>query len=85
MGQKFYMEVRGSMTRFEPLTEAALNRLEPDDLTFADLVRMLTDCGLSLDHVVHDPGRSFAGTFYADYDEGLIFPSTSAGTTSRTA
>ena len=62
------------MTRFEPLTEAALNRLEPDDLTFADLVRMLTDCGLSLDHVVHDPGRSFAGTFYADYDEGLYIP-----------
>ena len=40
MGQKFYMEVRGSMTRFEPLTEAALNRLETD-LTFAELVQML--------------------------------------------
>ena len=84
MGQKFYMEVRGSMTRFEPLTEAALNRLKAD-LTFAELAQMLNACGLSMGCVVHDPGRSFAGTFYADYDEGLIFPSTSAGTTSRTA
>ena len=62
MGQKFYMEVRGSMTRFEPLTEAALNRLETD-LTFAELVQMLDACGLSIDHAVHDPRRKLAGTF----------------------
>lgn len=77
MGQKFYMEVRGSMTWFEPLTEAALNRLETD-LTFAELVQMLDACGLSIDHAVHDPGRKFAGTFYADYEKGLyltLYPS----------
>ncbi|WP_295749208.1 HD domain-containing protein [uncultured Oscillibacter sp.] len=70
MGQKFYMEVRGSMTRFEPLTEAALNSLETD-LTFTELVQMLDACDLSIDHVVHDPGRKFASTFYADYEKGL--------------
>lgn len=70
MGQKFYMEVRGSMTRFEPLTEAALNSLETD-LTFTELVQMLDACGLSIDHVVHDPGRKLASTFYADYEKGL--------------
>lgn len=74
MGQKFYMEVRGSMTRFEPLTEAALTRLETDGLTFGELAGMLDARGLSMDCVVHDPGRSFAGIFYAGYEEGFYIP-----------
>ena len=51
MGQKFYMEVRGSMTRFEPLTEAALTRLETDGLTFGELAGMLDAREIGRAHV----------------------------------
>lgn len=71
MSDEYYMEVRGSMTRFEPLTEALVARTTEDGLTLAELTEVLEQSGLSVSHVVHDPGRVFENTFYADYEHGL--------------
>lgn len=74
MGQKLSMELRGSMNRFEPLTEAAFPPGPENGLTLEELEKTLKTCGLSLEYVVHDPGRIFANTFYADFAHGLYIP-----------
>lgn len=74
MGQKYYMEVRGSMTRFEPLTGEAISRFSEDGLTLEEIAEKLAVCGLSMEYVVHDPSRAFANTFYADTAQGFYIP-----------
>lgn len=74
MSDRIYMEVRGSMSRFDPLTEAAVAATTEDGLTLAELTAVLEEHGLSIDHVVYDPGRIFPNTFYADPDRGCYVP-----------
>ena len=66
-----HREIRGAMTRFEPLTEQALQERGLESLTLAELKDALAQQGMSLEYVVHDPSRTFQNTFYADYDRGL--------------
>lgn len=67
----YYREIQGVMTRFEPLTEDAVQRYGEDGLTLSEVAGILAKHGLSLDYVVHDPTRSLLNTFYADYDRSL--------------
>ena len=69
--QRFYQEVRGVMTRFEPLTEQALEAAGKQAFTLPELHQSLREHGLDPRHVVHDPGRTVFSTYYADYDKGL--------------
>lgn len=64
-------EVRGVMTRFEPLTEEIIVACTQDGLTYAELSDALSTYGLSIEKVVHDPTRKIFNTCYADYDLGL--------------
>lgn len=64
-------EVRGVMTRFEPLTEEIIAACTHDGLTYEELSEALCSYGLRIDKVVHDPTRKIFNTFYADYDMGL--------------
>lgn len=62
------------MSRFDPLTEAAVAAATEDGLTFGELSALLEEHGLSIDHVVYDPSRTFQNSFYADPDRGCYFP-----------
>lgn len=64
-------EVRGVMTRFEPLTEEIVTACTQDGLTYEELSAALSAYGLSIEKVVHDPTRKIFNTCYADYDLGL--------------
>lgn len=65
------MEVRGVMTRFEPLTEEIVEKESQGSLTMSDVAQQLSRFGLSIKHIVYDPSRSAFNTFYADYENGL--------------
>lgn len=64
-------EVRGVMTKFEPLTEEIVAACTQDGLTYEELSDALCSYGLRIDKVVHDSTRKVFNTFYADYDMGL--------------
>lgn len=64
-------EVRGVMTRFEPLTEDIVASCAQDGLTYEELSAVLCSYGLHIEKVVHDPTRKYFNTFYADYELGL--------------
>ena len=67
----YYREVQGVMTRFEPLTDAALQATAEDGLTVSEIKSALERHGLDAKHVVHDPSRALFSTYYADFDHGL--------------
>lgn len=67
----YYKEIRGVMTRFEPLTESVLQNCDADGLTLPEIRSALEKHGLDLQYVLHDPSRPTFGTYYADYDRGL--------------
>lgn len=64
-------EVRGVMTRFEPLTKEIVAARTEDGLTYEELSSALSSYGLNIKKVVHDPSRKIFDTFYADYELGL--------------
>lgn len=64
-------EVRGVMTRFEPLTAEALECAAQGEIHFPELAALLKRYGLSMEFVVHDPTRHYLSTFYADYARGV--------------
>lgn len=67
---KIAQEVRGIMTRFEPLTAEDLEKAMPGEFTFPEFAALMQGCGLSMEFIVHDPSRQFLNTFYADYQHG---------------
>ena len=71
MREQLYMEVRGSMTRFEPLTKDTLRTLGPKGPAYSELKDALAVHGLSIERVVCDPTRKFSNAFYADAAQGL--------------
>lgn len=56
---ELFREVRGVMTRFEPLTEEIVDACTQDGLTYQELSDVLSDYGLYIEKVVHDPTRKF--------------------------
>lgn len=74
MGGRIYMEARGSMTRFEPLTEELFRKLASEGPTYSELKDALAAHGLSMEHVVCDPDRKVSNAFYADASQGLYIP-----------
>lgn len=66
---KLIQEVRGVMTRFEPLTPKAIIAAG-SEVTYDEIVDTLTAYGLDVHKVVHDPSRKIFNTYYADYECG---------------
>lgn len=67
----YYREVQGVMTRFEPLTETALQQASEDNMTLQEVRSALEKHGLDFKYLVYDPSRATFNTYYADYDRGL--------------
>ena len=65
------MEVRGSMTQFEPLTPERVLEETKGMITYAEFSKILSEYGMSIEYVVYDATRHFQNTFYADYDNAL--------------
>lgn len=59
------------MTRFDPITPEQVEICSDGSLTYGQLAKILESYGLSIQYVLHDPGRKFQNTFYADYDNAL--------------
>lgn len=64
-------EVRGVMTRFDPLTEQIVSERTEDGLTYTELSETLSAFDLDIRKAVHDPTRRIFHTYYADYECGL--------------
>ena len=63
-------DVRGCMTRFDPLTPEIVAEQSGDGLTYEELKAILDSCGMSIDKVVFDGTRAFQNAFYADFEQG---------------
>ena len=70
MSSEILMEVRGCMTRFEPLTSDLVRTLSCDGLTYEELAVQMQNAGLSIDKVVCDPTRKLQNAYYADFENG---------------
>lgn len=69
--ETLYKEMRGVMTRFEPLTAENVAQAASDGLTYEELKIALEQRGLRMERVVHDTSRRIVATFYADYALGI--------------
>ena len=63
-------DVRGCMTRFDPLTPEIVSAQSDDGLTYDELKQTLAEYGMSIDKVVFDGSRAFQNAFYADFEHG---------------
>lgn len=63
-------DVRGTMTRFDPLTPEIVAAQSEGDLTYDELREALSDCGMDIGHVVFDGSRSYQNAFFADFEQG---------------
>ena len=63
-------DVRGCMTRFNPLTPEIVAVQSEGDLTYDELKEALSDCGMDIAKVVFDGSRSYQNAFYADFEQG---------------
>ena len=63
-------DIRGCMTRFDPLTPEIVEEQSDDGLTFEELQDVLAKCGLDISKVVFDCTRVFQNAFYADFEHG---------------
>ena len=63
-------DVRGCMTRFDPLTPEIVYIQSKGNLTYDELKEALSDCGMDIDKVVFDGTRSYQNAFYADFEQG---------------
>ena len=64
------MDVRGCMTRFDPLKPEIVAAQSEDGLTYEELKSALAECGMDIKKVVFDGTRSFQNAFYADFEQG---------------
>ena len=65
-------DVRGCMTRFDPLTPEIVSDQTEDGLTYDELKEVLEACGLDIEKVVFDGSRAFQNAFYADFEQGIM-------------
>ena len=63
-------DVRGCMTRFDPLTPEIVADQTEDGLTYDELKEVLEECGMAIERVVFDGSRAFQNAFYADFEQG---------------
>ena len=63
-------DVRGCMTRFDPLTQEIVATQSEDGLTYDELKQVLEECGMNIEKVVFDGTRTFQNAFYADFEKG---------------
>ena len=63
-------DVRGCMTRFDPLTPEIVAEQSDDGLTYDELKEVLSECGMDIEKVVFDGSRAFQNAFYADFEQG---------------
>ena len=63
-------DVRGCMTRFDPLTPEIVTIQSEGDLTYDELKEALFECGMDINMVVFDGSRSYQNAFYADFEQG---------------
>lgn len=63
-------DVRGSMTRFDPLTPEIVAEQSEDGLTYQELKEVLSVCGMDIDKVVFDGSRRYQNAFFADFEQG---------------
>lgn len=63
-------DIRGSMTRFDPLTPEIVAEQSEDGLTYDELKVALSDCGMDIEKVVFDASRSYQNAFFADFEQG---------------
>ena len=61
-------DVRGCMTRFDPLTPEIVAAQTEDGLTYDELKEVLEECGMDIEKVVFDGFRAFQNAFYADFE-----------------
>ena len=62
--------VRGCMTRFDPLTPEIVAEQSENGLTYEELKEALSDCGMGIEKVVFDGSRSYQNAFFADFEQG---------------
>lgn len=62
-------DVRGCMTRFDPLTPEIVADQTEDGLTYDELKEVLEQCGMDIHKVVFDGSRAFQNAFYADFEQ----------------
>lgn len=63
-------DVRGCMTRFDPLTPEIVAAQTDDGLTYEELASVMAECGMDIKKVVFDGSRSFQNAYYADFEQG---------------
>lgn len=63
-------DVRGCMTRFDPLTPEIVAAQSEDGLTYDELKQVLEECGMDIEKVVFDGTRAFQNAFYVDFEHG---------------
>jgi len=63
-------DVRGCMTRFDPLTPEIVAVQSEGELTYDELQEALSDCGMDIAKVVFDGSRSYQNAFYTDFEHG---------------
>ena len=63
-------DVRGCMTRFDPLTPEIVDKETEDGLTFSELEAILKECGMDIQKVVYDGSRRLQNAYYADFEQG---------------
>ena len=63
-------DVRGCMTRFDPLTPEIVAAQTEDGLTYDELKQVLEECGMDIEKVVFDGSRAFQNAFYAGFEQG---------------
>lgn len=68
--RRLLKDVRGCMTRFDPLTPEIVANQSEDGLTYNELKAVMTDLGLDIEKVVFDGSRTFQNAFFADFEAG---------------
>lgn len=63
-------DIRGCMTRFDPLAPEIVAKESEDGLTFEELEVVLQECGLDIRNVVYDGSRRLQNAYYADFEHG---------------
>ena len=66
-------DVRGCMTRFDPLTPEIVADQAEDGLTYDELKEVLEECGMDIEKVIFDVSRS-SGLTAAKLTRTMPFP-----------
>lgn len=59
------------MTQYAPITPEQVEKEAEGAFTYRELSEFFQEQNLSIKKVIHDPGRMYLNTYYADFDEGL--------------